>query len=257
MAVTRTRSRTFEIAVAAFVLGAVALILAALYALGVISPVQQIGQKDTTSQSGSLRVQGNLHVDRNAAVSGTLDVTGPANLSSVTASGNSTLNSVRLTGPLTSESTLSGTQFISTVSNGHAPLVVNSTTVVPNLHAANSDQLGGNGPGFFIDTSGTTQVKAGGLSVGSLTSGLLVVNGSSNLNGPLAVAGQTSLGGPLSVAGLTTLNGNLAVPGSATVGTLTTAGDATIGGNLATIGSATIGGKTSPSTAPPPSPSWT
>lgn len=50
---------------------------------------------------------------------------------------------VTVTGTLTASSTVQGTQLISTIATGTAPFVVASTTVVANLHATNSDQLGG------------------------------------------------------------------------------------------------------------------
>ena len=40
-------------------------------------------------------------------------------------------------------------------SNSVAPLKVNSTAVVPNLHAANSDALGGHASSYFLPTTGT------------------------------------------------------------------------------------------------------
>lgn len=48
-----------------------------------------------------------------------------------------------LTGTLVGSSTIQGTRFISTVAIGTAPLTVTSTTLVANLHADNSDKLGG------------------------------------------------------------------------------------------------------------------
>lgn len=48
-----------------------------------------------------------------------------------------------LTGMLVGSSTIQGTRFISTVAIGTAPLTVTSTTLVANLHADNSDKLGG------------------------------------------------------------------------------------------------------------------
>src|SRR3982074_481950 len=138
MAVTALRS--IGLSVGAFALSGVALLGSALFALGILAPPSHVGGPGTSSQIGSLRTDGTLPVDPNASTSGSLDVTGPTTLSSLSASGNTRLNSIKLTGGLNSESTLTGTQFISTVGNGHAPFVINSTTLVDNLHSANSDQ---------------------------------------------------------------------------------------------------------------------
>jgi fibronectin-binding autotransporter adhesin len=213
-------------------LAGVALLASALFALGILAPPSHVGGPGTSSQIGSLRTEGNLHVDRNASISGSLDVTGPTTLSSLAASGNALLNSVKLTGALGSESTLTGTQFISTVGNGHAPFIVNSSTLVNNLHASNADQLGGADPGFYVNTGGGSQAKSGGLTVGSL------------VTGPLTASGVTNLGGPLSVSGLTTLNGNLSVPGSATLATAVVTGNANVGGNSVVGGNLTVSGAT-------------
>ncbi|MGI8608379.1 MAG: hypothetical protein ACR2MY_04010, partial [Candidatus Dormibacteria bacterium] len=236
-----TPQRTLQISVAAFVLAVVALLLAGAFALGIIGNGQKLAPTDRSSQTGSLRAEGNLHVDRNATVSGSLDVTGPTTLNDLVANGSTRLSSLHGTGAAQFESTLTATQGIFTVANGRPPLVVTSSTLVPNLHANNSDLLSGQTGQFYIDVSATPQSKAGGFSVGSLTSGGLAVNGSGSVGGPLAV------GGPLTVSGLTSLNGNLLVPGTATLGTLDTTGNATVAGTatigrLNTTGSGTVGG---------------
>jgi len=225
-----TTQRTFQLSAAAFILAVVALLIAGLYAAGVIGGGQKLAPTDRSSQTGSLRTEGNLHVDRNATVSGSLDVTGPTTLNDLVANGSTRLSSLHGTGTALFESTLTATQGIFTVANGRPPLVVTSSTLVPNLYANNSLLLSGQPASYYIDVSGTPQVKAGAFSVGSLTSGGLGGNGAG------------SISGPLTVGGLTTLNGNLAVPGTATLGTLNTTGNGTIAGNAAIGGSATVGG---------------
>ena len=238
-----TPARSVGLSVGAFALSGIALTASALFALGVLAPPSHVGGPGTTSQIGSLRTEGNLHVDSNASISGSLDVTGPATMSSLSASGNALLNSVKLTGALNSESTLTGTQFLSTVATGHAPMVVNSSTLVNNLHASNADQLGGADPGFYVNTGGAPQTKSGGLSVGSLVTGPLTAGGATNLGGPLSVTGLTTLNGTLNVNGATNLALvniiNLAVANAVNIG-----GPLTAGGNTALNGSLNVAGPT-------------
>jgi cytoskeletal protein CcmA (bactofilin family) len=213
-----TQNRSVVLSAGAFGLSAVALLLAALVALNLLAPPGHVGGPGTTSQIGSLRTEGNLHVDRNSSVSGSLNVTGPTSLNSLTTTADSRLSSVKLTGALNSESTLTGTQLISTVGNGHAPFAVNSSTLVDNLHASNSDELGGSNPGFYLNGSGGAQAKTGALSVGSLVTGALTAAGAATLGGELTAGGPTALDSSLSVAGPTALKGTLEVTGDTTVG---------------------------------------
>ena len=225
-----TQQRALQVSIAAFALAGAALIVAGLYAAGIIGSGQKLAPTDRSSRTGSLRTEGNLHVDRNGTVSGTLDVTGPTTLNDLVANGAARLSSVHGTGTAQFESTLTATQGIFTVGSGRPPLVVNSGTLVPNLFANNSVLLAGQPSNFYVDVSGSGQSKAGALAVGSLTSGGLGVNG----------AGSVS--GPFTVGGLTTLNGSLRVPGTATLGTLNTTGNGTIAGALSTGGNTTVGG---------------
>ena len=119
-------------------------------------------------------------------------MSGATTVTALTATGSSQLNSVHLTGPLSGEAAITATQFISTVSSGHAPFVVSSSTLVPGLHADNSDNLGGNAPGFYLNSSATAQTKAGLLSVGSLNTGGLTDSGS----GPSAAASALAASPP-------------------------------------------------------------
>ena len=232
----------------AFGLSAVALLLAALVAFSILAPRGHVGGPGTSSQVGSLRTEGNLHVDRNSSVSGSLNVTGPTSLNSLTTTADSRLSSVKLTGALSSEATLTGTQFISTVGSGHPPLVVNSSAVVPNLHAANSDQLGGSDAGFYLNSGGGPQSRTGPLSVGSLVTGALTASGEAHLGGMLTVGGPATLGSSLAVEGSTALGGGLQVTGNATVsggivaaGGLGVTGDTLLNGDL-TVSGGTING---------------
>jgi hypothetical protein len=226
----------------AFGLSALALILAAMAALNIMRPPDHAWGSGTSSQVGSLRTEGNLHVDRNGSVSGSLNVTGPTSLNSLTTTADSRLSSVKLTGALNSESTLTGTQLISTVGSGHAPLAVSSSTLVDNLHASNSDQLGGSEPGFYLNVAGGLQAKTGPLSVGSLTTGALTVAGAVDFDGPLKVGGPAAVQSSLAVTGPTALGGSLQVTGNSTFnGDASVTGDSALNGNL-TVSRGTITG---------------
>jgi hypothetical protein len=244
-----TQNRSVVLSAGAFGLSALALLLAALVALNILTAPSHVGGPGTTSQIGSLRTEGNLHVDRNGSVSGSLDVTGPTSLNSLTTTADSRFSSVRLTGALTSESTLTGTQLISTVGNGHAPFAVNSSTVVDNLHASNTDELGGSNPSYYLNVAGGAQSKTGALSVGSLVTGALTAVGAVNFGGPLTAAGPTAVGSSLVVAGATALQGTLEVSGSTTItGVLVAAnglgvtGDSTFNGGASVTGDSALHG---------------
>ncbi|HET7111726.1 MAG TPA: hypothetical protein VFI41_12715 [Gemmatimonadales bacterium] len=74
--------------------------------------------------------------DGGALLGNWLTVTRSSGAWTITGNGN-------VTGTLAASSTVQGTQLISTVATGTAPLTVASTTLVTNLHADNSDKLGG------------------------------------------------------------------------------------------------------------------
>src|SRR5438270_9615027 len=126
-----TNRRTTTLSAGAVVLAALAFLGMAAYNAGILGNVHDVGGPGTTTNVGNARIEGNLHVDRNASVSGTLDVIGATTLTSLTATGSTKLNALRLTGPTNSESTMTATQFVSTVGTGNAPLVVTSNTLVP------------------------------------------------------------------------------------------------------------------------------
>lgn len=91
---------------------------------------------------------------------------------------------VSITGALTSSSTISGTQIISTVATGTAPLTVASTTNVTNL---NADLLDGQQGSYYQSAdninAGTLVVGRGGTGASTFTAGrVLFGNGTSALN---------------------------------------------------------------------------
>lgn len=91
---------------------------------------------------------------------------------------------VSITGALTSSSTISGTQIISTVATGTAPLTVASTTNVTNL---NADLLDGQQGSYYQSAdninAGTLVVSRGGTGASTFTAGrVLFGNGTSALN---------------------------------------------------------------------------
>ena len=136
--------------------------------------------------------------------------------------------------------TLQGTQLLSTVTGATPPLIVNSSALVTNLHADDSEHLGGQLPSFYLDTSITNQTKSGGLSLGSLT-----VSGGSTLSGPLHVVGTGTFDSSLAVAGNTTLSGNLSVGGTSSLtGAVAIAGAPVAGNKLTVNGNVDITGST-------------
>lgn len=89
------------------------------------------------------------------------------------------LKNTNVTGNVAATGTLQGTQLISTVSTGTAPLTVSSTTLVANL---NSDLLDGQSGSFYQDAgninAGTLAVNRGGTGAGTFTQyGILFGNG--------------------------------------------------------------------------------
>jgi len=111
------------------------------------------------------------------------NITGVGTLTSLAVSGNATVGgTLGVTGTITGASTVQGTQLISTVTTGTAPIVVNSTTMVANL---NADQLDGQHGAFYQNASninsGTLATNYGGTGLNTSSAGngtLLIGNGS-------------------------------------------------------------------------------
>ena len=82
---------------------------------------------DLAGASGNDTVTGNLTVNYSANIGTTLNVTGNANVGNLG------------TGRVIATGNISGTQLISNIATGTAPLTVTSTTVVPNLYVARAN----------------------------------------------------------------------------------------------------------------------
>lgn len=140
---------------------------------------------------------------------------------------------VSVTGALTSSSTVTGTQIISTIATGTAPLTVASTTNVANL---NADLLDGQQGSYYQNAdninAGTLVVGRGGTGASTFTAGrVLFGNGTSalntsanlfwdNSNNRLGI-GTATPADPLDVNGASTLRGNITIAsGSTSYGTL-------------------------------------
>jgi len=173
-------------------------------------------------------------------VAGYANVVGNANIGNIGTA--QVLASANVTSP----------QLISNISTGTAPLVVTSTTIVPNLNAAVGNvslysnvtavTTGTYYPQLTSATSGNTQTAAnasfsvnvanGGLTATTFVGNLVgqVANGTSNVSIP-ASAGNVniSVGGTANILVVTTTGANVA-------GTANVTGNTTVGGNLSVTG---------------------
>ena len=185
----------------------------------------------------------------------TLTVDGNFNISNVVAS-----------------NTISATQFISNIAIGTPPLIITSTTLVPNLYVARANvsdndvvttQTTGTFFPTFVNSSSTGNLAMGSnanlsfnAATGNLSTTLLNVTSNANV-GNLGTAGRiiatgNITGGNLITAGFANIASNanigttLSVVGNANVGNLGTAGviiatGNITGGNLITAGFANVG----------------
>jgi hypothetical protein len=117
-------------------------------------------------------------------------------------------------GNVTATGTLSGTQLISTVATGTAPLQVTSTTQVPNLNAS---LLGGNSASGFIQNGTSTQlstnfnISGNGILGGFLSAANAAPGGSAVIGNDTATSGSSS-----GVSGTTSNPNGSGVVGNAT-----------------------------------------
>jgi len=95
-----------------------------------------------------------------------------------------------VTGTITGSSTVQGTQLISTVATGTAPLTVTSTTLVTNLNADMVDGL--HAASFAATTGGTGYIQ--NQTASPQTAGFNI-NGNGLIGGTLAVTGAVTSGG--------------------------------------------------------------
>lgn len=142
----------------------------------------------------------------NVTIAGQSNITSLGTLTSLTVSGNANVGNLG-TGRVIATGNISGTQLISNVATGTAPLVVTSTTVVANLRAATANTAG----------TVTTAAQPNITSVGTLTS--LTVSGTSNL-GP---AGNITItGGSANYVLQTNGSGGLSWVANPGIGAITT-----------------------------------
>ena len=161
----------------------------------------------------------NVATAGSATTAGTVTTAAQPNITSV-----GTLTSLGVNG------TITGTQLISNITTGTAPLIVTSTTQVANLNVATA------GTATTATTAGTvtTAAQPNITSVGTLTS--LGVNGT--ITGTQLISNITTGTAPFTVTSTTQVaNLNVATAGSATTaGTVTTAAQP----NITSVGTLTI-----------------
>ena len=157
----------------------------------------------------------------------TLTVDGNFNISNVVAS-----------------NTISATQFISNIAIGTPPLIITSTTLVPNLYVARANvsdndvvttQTTGTFFPTFVSSSGTGNLAMGSnanlsfnAATGNLSTTLLKVTSSANV-------------GNLGTAGLIIATGNITGGNLITAGFANIASNANIGTTLSVVGNANVG----------------
>jgi hypothetical protein len=225
-----------------------------------------------TSPTGKFDTISGTGVGTDLAVSpgGKLTLSPTGALVFAAGSGNITLSAagnLMTAGSLTATTNIQGVQLVSTATTGTPPLVVASTTLVPNLHVANADNainatsagtattaatatnalnLNGQPSTFYLDTSATAQAKAGLLTLtgGFTSSAASAVNANLNVGGILHVttAAGSIVDNALQVGSLHDV-GALVVDGNAQVtGTLAVTGNAQFNANLAVTGSTALTG---------------
>lgn len=145
-------------------------------------------------------------------------------------------------GTITASSTVQGTQLISTVSTGTAPLTVSSTTLVSNL---NVQFLNGHPSSDFITslsgavlTDGSSQTKSGALTV----QGTFSTEGDTSIGN--AVGDALSVTATATFTNSATFNGNT-VLGDSSADTCNVNATMTVAGDLTTTGNTTIGNASS------------
>lgn len=179
--------------------------------------------------AGRIIAAGNV-TGGNLSTTGLLSVTGNANV------GNLGSEQIVATGNATALS------FVSTVTTGTAPLVVNSTTQVANLNAATAGQVTDNAQSNITSVGTLTSLEV----TGNVTAGNVYANsgtiGASLLSGTLTTAAQpniTSVGTltSLSVTGnISTATGNILAGNISTTGRLS-AGNVSFTGSNVSLGS--------------------
>ncbi len=184
-----------------------------------------------------------------ANITGTLNATGNANTGNLG------------TGRVIATGNISGTQLISNIATGTAPLVVSSNTVVSNLNADlldgfNTSQTATANTVAVRDANGNVSanffIGNGSQLTGIITSVSNVSNGNSNLNIATAngnvtvsVSGNANIvtvtGTGVNIAGTLNATGNANVGNLGTAGLITATGNVS-GGNLTTTGSLSVTG---------------
>lgn len=197
-----------------------------------------------STATGAIIVTGGVGLGGNIYVGGNANITGIANID-----GNVYAGNVAATNYTGTTVNVSG-QLITTLSTGTAPLVVASTTLVPNLYVANSvNLLNGNSNVVITANANVTIGVAGNAAVLTVTGTGANITGTANVSGNVT-AGNANVTGQListvatSTAPLvvtsTTLVPNLYVA-HANVAELSAITTATTGNYYFTMASATTG----------------
>jgi hypothetical protein len=180
-----------------------------------------------------------------ANIAGTLNATGNANTGNLG------------TGRVIATGNISGTQLISNITTGTAPLVVSSTTVVANLNAdlldglntatantANTvavrDANGNIAANFFIGNGSSLSAIAGANVTGTVANATFATSaGSATTAGTVTTAAQPNITSVGTLASAT-VTGNVAAGNLTTVGSLSVSGTGNVGGDL-TAANLTVG----------------
>ena len=168
-----------------------------------------------TVGSGSAITNGTSNVSVAASGNVTVGVAGNAAIITVTGtganiagtaniSGNANVGNIGATSFVGTTVNVSG-QLISTQATGTAPFVVNSTTLVANLFAANATFATSAGSATGTAATVTTAAQPNITSVGTLT-GLIVGNGTANINLVNGSNGNVSITGNLSTGNVSATN---------------------------------------------------
>jgi hypothetical protein len=191
--------------------------------------------------SGANRAR-DLFLGRNAAIGGTLAVTGVATLSN-----NATVGgTLGVTGATTLSSTLAVT---SNATVGGTLGVTGATTLSSTLSVSNNATVGGTLGVTGVTTLSSTLGVTGATTLSSTLSvsnnatvgGTLGVTGATTLSSTLEVTSNATVGGTLGVTGATTLSSTLGVTGATTLSsTLSVSNNATVGGTLGVTGATTL-----------------
>ena len=216
---------------------------------------------DSTLEVGALATLNSAAVTNNAAIGGTLAVTGASTLASATVTNALAAGSLSVTGAsnfstvtASSNAVIGGTLGVTgastlasaTVTNALAAgsLSVTGASNVSSITASSNAVIGGT-----LGVTGASTLASATVT-NALAAGSLSVTGASNFS-TLASSSNATIGGTLAVTGASTFTsatatgalkaGSLEVTGASSFSTLSASSNTTIGGTLGVTGNATFG----------------